>query len=265
MPNSPLRELLRRRQLLWQMTLRDLKARYAGSILGVFWTVVNPVLLLAVFTFVFTVVFKARFANRPEITVSALYILAGLLPWIAFSEGLSRAASAVPENKNLVTRAQFPLPVLPAYPAIAALLGQLAGIAILVILAAVIVHHPALPLAVLPLILALQLLFTLGLALACAAVSVHLRDLVHLLPVILLVWFYATPVFYPQSLVPPRFELLITLNPMAHFIAAYRAVILDAAWPAPTSIAAASLAAIISLVIGSALFRRLSPHFADRL
>jgi lipopolysaccharide transport system permease protein len=265
MPSHPLPELIRRHELFWRMTLRDLKARYAGSLIGVFWTVINPVLLLAVFTFIFTVVFRARFGNRPEIGVSALYILAGLLPWIAFSEGVARAASVVPENKNLVTRAQFPLPVLPAYPALAALLGQLAGIALLIVLAGALVQRPGLPLLVLPAILALQLLFTIGVALACAAMSVHLRDLVHLLPVLLLVWFYATPVFYPSQLVPERFQLLITLNPMAHLIAAYRAVILEGQWPRPSSLIAASVSAVIALAIGSFLFRRMSPHFADQL
>ncbi|HUT53727.1 MAG TPA: ABC transporter permease [bacterium] len=265
MAPGPITELWLNRRLLWQMTVRDFRSKYAGSLMGVFWTLINPLLLLAVFTFIFTVVFKARFGPSGRISVSALYILCGILPWLAFQEGIARAGTVVIENRNLVTRARFPLSVLPAHPALAALLGQLAGFAILMAMAGVTVHAPAPTLAVLPLLLCLQLLFTIGLAMIVSAVSAYVRDVAHVIPLLLLVWFYATPVFYPADLVPDRYRIIIALNPLAGFISAYRASILDAVWPDPASLISLAAFALAALLAGAFCFKRLAPGFSDRL
>jgi lipopolysaccharide transport system permease protein len=261
----PVTELYRNRRLLWQMTVRDFRSKYAGSLMGVFWTLINPLLLLAVFTFIFTVVFQARFGNTGRISVSALYILAGILPWLAFQEGIARAGTVVIENRNLVTRARVPLSVLPAHPALAALIGQFAGFAVLLILAGATVRAPGLPLVVLPLLLLLQLLFTIGLAMAVSAVSAYVRDVAHVIPLLLLVWFYATPVFYPADMVPDRYRIIIALNPLAGFISAYRSAILDGAWPDPLSLLRTAAFTLAALAAGAIIFRRLAPGFADRL
>ena len=265
MDYSPITELFRHRALLARMTARDFKGRYAGSLMGVFWTVITPLLLLAVFTFIFAVVFKARFGGREELGVSALYILCGILPWLAFQEGLSRAGTVALENKNLVTRAMFPLSVLPCYPALAAMLGQMAGFFILGILSSTAIGPPGPSLVLLPVIVALQLIFTAGLAALACAVSVYLRDVVHALPVLLLVWFYGTPVFYPVEMVPEKFQILISLNPMSHLVLSYRAVILEGAWPDPLNLAAALGYALLALAVGFHAFGKLAPGFADRL
>jgi ABC-type polysaccharide/polyol phosphate export permease len=262
---GPIIELISHRRLVWRMTARDFKSKYAGSLMGVFWTVVNPLLLLLVFTFIFTVVFKARFGGRDEIGVSAIYILCGILPWLAFQDGVARAGTVILENKNLVTRAMFPLSALPAFPVLSAMLGQLAGLLILGFLAGAVVHAPGPSLVLLPALLALQLVFTAGLAMMISAVSVYVRDVIHVLPVLLLVWFYGTPVFYPAELVPERFGLLIRLNPMAHFIGAFRRVLLEGAWPAAGSLAAIAACSVAALIAGSLVYNKLSGGFADRL
>lgn len=262
---NPIPELLRFRGLLWQMTLRDFRSKYAGSLIGVFWSVINPLLLLAVFTFIFTAVFKARFGDHPGIGVSALYILAGILPWLAVQDGLSRAGTVVLENQNLVTRARFPLSVLPAFPALSSLIGQLAGLAALAVIAGVTLRPPGLSLIALPLLLALQLAITIGLAMIISAIAVFLRDLVHVLPVLLLVWMYGTPIFYPAELVPQRFRIIISANPLAHLVMAYRRVLLEASWPDPASLLVLLAFAAATLILGALLFRKLAPGFADSL
>jgi ABC-type polysaccharide/polyol phosphate export permease len=261
----PLLEIWRRRRLVWQLSLRDVRGKYAGSLMGVFWTVINPLLLLAVFTFIFAVVFKARFGGRAGLAPSALYILCGILPWLAFQDGLARAGTVVMENKNLVTRARFPLAALAAYPALSALSGQLIGAAALLLVAAFSLGPPGPSLLAFPLLLALQFALTLGLALALAAAAVYLRDLVHVLPVTLLCWMYATPIFYPEELVPERFHLVIVFNPLATLVTAYRRVLLEAAWPETSALLTLAGFAAASLLIGSLVFARLSPGFADRL
>ena len=265
MDDSPITSLVLHRRLVWSMTRRDFRSKYAGSLMGVFWTVINPLLLLAIFTFLFSVVFKARFSAEAGLGANALYILAGILPWLGLQEGIARSATVVLENKNLVTRARFPLPALPAYPALSALLGQLAGMALLVIIASAADRRPGLSLLILPLILILQLVFALGLALFISALAVRLRDLVHIIPVLILVWMYATPIFYPAAMVPPKFQLVIALNPMAHFITAYRQILLEAAWPGLHALLFLAASALLSLLAGAAVFKRLSKGFADAL
>lgn len=247
------------------MSLRDFRSKYAGSLLGVFWTVINPLLLLLIFTFLFGVVFKARFAGRPELSVSALYIMCGILPWLGFQEGLSRAGTVVVENQNLVTRTRFPLAVLPAYPAISALLSQLIGFFLLGLISAVLWRPIGLSVLLLPALVLLQLAFTVGLALMISGISVYLRDVIQITPVLFLVWMYATPIFYPAELVPPKFRMVIQVNPAAHLVMAYRRVLLEGGWPAPGSLLILGASALIALVLGSLIFRRLSRGFADHL
>ena len=253
------------RGLLAQMVLRDFQSKYIGSLLGLFWTVINPLLLLLIFTFVFTVVFRAKFGAQAGFGTNALYILAGILPWVAFQEGLGRATGALLEHRNLVTRVQFPIAVLPAVPVLSAILGQLIGLAVLVVLAAVYAPGPGMGLAWLPVLILCQALFTLGLAWIVAGLNVFYRDVVHLVAVLLLVWMYGTPIFYPAAMVPERYRFLIAMNPMAHLIEAYRRVILEGAAPGLGSLAVLSGSAALSLAVGYGLYRRWSLDFADRL
>jgi ABC-type polysaccharide/polyol phosphate export permease len=255
----------RSRGVLAEMVLRDFQSKYVGSLLGLFWTVINPLLLLMIFTFVFTVVFRAKFGAEAGLGTNALYILAGILPWVAFQEGLGRATGVLLEHRNLVTRVQFPVLVLPAVPVLSAILGQLIGLVVLLILAAIFAPGPGLGLAWLPVLIFFQALFTLGLAWIVAGLNVFYRDVVHLVAVLLLVWMYGTPIFYPAAMVPERYRFLIALNPMAHLIEAYRRVILEGAQPSLGGLAILGGCAALSLGLGFGLYRRWSLDFADRL
>jgi len=252
-------------RLLLQMVLRDFQSKYVGSLLGLFWTVINPLLLLVIFTFVFTVVFRAKFGAQAGLGQNALYLLTGILPWVAFQEGLGRAAGVLLEHRNLVSRVQFPIALLPAVPVLSAILGQLVGLVVLVILAAVFAPGPGFSLWLLPLLILLQALFTLGLAWIAAGLNVFYRDVAHLVAVLLLVWMYGTPIFYPAAMVPARYQWIIALNPMAHLIEAYRRVILEGAAPSLGSLALLGAGAALSLIVGFALYRRWSLDFADQL
>lgn len=265
MNQSPLKELFYQRRLLRQMSARDFKSKYARSLMGVFWTLINPLLLLLVFTFIGVSVLKVRFGGRPELEVNALYILCGILPWLAFQDGIARSGTVVLENKNLVTRALFPLSVLPAYPAISSLFGQLAGLVILGVAASIILAPPGPSLVILPLILVLQLVFTIGLAMAVASISVYLRDVIHVLPVLLLVWMFGTPIFYRVERLPEHFQMLILLNPVAAMVGAYRRVLLEGAWPQWSGMIVIAAWAALALLAGTFIFKRLCPGFADRL
>ena len=106
-------ELFRHWRLLLRMVERDLRSKYVGSLIGIFWTIINPLLLLLVFTFIFSIIFRARFGNEASVGISALYILCGLIPWLGFQEGVARSANYLVENRNLISRVKFPAAVLP--------------------------------------------------------------------------------------------------------------------------------------------------------
>jgi len=255
------------RGLLWQMTLKDFKSKYVGSLMGLFWTVINPLLLLFIFTFVFTLVFKAKFGEQAGFGSNSLYILAGILPWIAFQEGIARASTVLLEHRNLITRVKFPGEVLPGVSILSGLMGQLIGFLILIVLAVLYMPGPGKGIWLLPLLFILQFALSLGLAWAVAAFSVYLRDILHLIPVLLLVWMLATPIFYPANLVPEKYQLLININPVAHLVSAYRLVIIGgtSAYPELEGIIILTAFAFTSMIIGGMIFRRLSPGFADQL
>jgi lipopolysaccharide transport system permease protein len=263
------------RGLLWQMTLKDFRSKYVGSLMGVFWTVLNPLLLLLIFSFVFTVVFRAKFGEQAGFGSNALYILAGILPWVAFQEGIGRASTVLLEHRNLINRVRFPGEILPGVSILSGILGQLIGFAILIILAAVYMSEPGMSLGmriivsviILPVILVLQFAFSLGLAWAVSAFSVYLRDFLHLIPVLLLVWMLGTPIFYPSSLVPERYQVIININPVAHLVSVYRSLIIQGSFGLSGLKELIILAAfaLTSLLVGALIYRKLSPGFADQL
>jgi len=243
--------------------------------MGVFWSVVNPLLLLAVFTFVFTAIFKIRLGTEPGFANNALYIFCGVLPWIAFQESVQRSATILIDRKNLVTRVQFPSAVLPASVVGSSLLGMLIGL--LVLLAVVVavmgrIHATAL---LLPAIIILQAFFTLGLAWFVSSANVFFRDMQQFVPVGLLVWMYGTPIFYSPSMVPDRINMgsieldhvrvFLTANPMHHMVACYRAVLLDGGLPPADNVLWLVVFCLASLFVGWWVFSRGKTKFADVL
>ncbi len=261
--------------LLWALMVRDFRGKYVASIMGIFWSVVNPLLLLAVFTFVFTAIFRIRLGTEPGFAHNALYIFCGVLPWIAFQESIQRSTTILIEQKNLVTRVRFPTGVLPASVVGSSLLGMLIGMCVL--LAVVITVTGRMPLTALfiPILILFQAAFTLGLAWLTSSVNVFFRDLQQLVPVGLLVWMYGTPIFYSPSMVPERlnmgpFEinnvhLFLFLNPLHHLVACYRAVLLEGALPRLFNLSLLAVFCLTSLAVGGAVFSRGKKKFADVL
>jgi len=263
MPPRTIAEIAGHRRILWRMTAREFRSRYAGSLMGVFWTVINPLLLLMVFSLVGIVVIKAKFGQNAG--QSALYIFCGILPWLAFQDGVARAGTSMMENRNLMTRAMFPPSVIPICPALSAAASQLIGTAFLMGLAFTIVAAPGPALLSFPLIFALQILFTAGLALALAAAAVYVKDINHVMPVLLLVWMFATPIFYQAEALPETLRTIVGLNPLALLIESYRRVILEAAWPEGSALTKLAVFAAAALFLGELVFSRLRGGMADRL
>ena len=261
---SFLRVLSRRSFVLRELVRRDLQGRYAGSALGFAWSFVQPLWQLALFTFVFAVVLKVPLVGERAPNF-AVFLFAGLLPWIAFNETVQRATSAILDNATLVKRLSFPSEILIVALALSTLVHQ--GIAAAVFAAILAVRGelfwPGLPL-LLP-ALAAQLALTLGLSLLVSALQVFLRDTAQLVGIVLGAWFYLTPIVYPLGLVPEPLRRLVELNPLAGLVGLYRSAFLGSGLPSRSGLLALALAAAALLAAGATVFRRLRVRFPDEI
>ena len=259
----PLWELPRRFDLIWPLARRMTVARYRGSALGLLWAVLTPAVMIAVFTFLFAGVFGARFTEGGTPWDYALYLFCGLLPWAAFSETLQQSAGLVIAHANLVKRVVFPLEALPVAQTLASLAAQLFGTAALLVAALVIrgeLHATALWL---PVLLAPQLLMTLGGAWLVASLGVFIRDTAQVLGLLLMAWLYLTPIVYPERAVPARFRPALDLNPFTPLVRSYRRVLLEGAPPDWPGLAYTAGLALAAFLLGYWWFARTRKNFAD--
>ena len=259
----PLWELPRRADLIRPMARRMLLARYRGSALGVVWAVLTPLVLIAVFTFLFAGIFEARFTPAGTPWEYALYLFCGLLPWTAFSESVQQSAGVVVSHANLVKRVVFPLEVLPLAQALAGLAGQAFGTLALVTAALVLRGELHATLLWVPLLVVPQLLLTLGASWFVASLGVFVRDTAQALALVLTAWMYLTPIIYPEHLVPERFRTLLELNPFTPLVRSYRRVILEGAPPDFRGLAYAAGVGLAVFLLGYWWFARTRKNFAD--
>lgn len=257
------RYYFQKKDLLLVFIRKDLKSRYAGSYLGIFWSVLNPLLMLLTFTFVFSVILKIEFQAQQGILNYALYVFCGMLPWLAIQESISRSTSSLIENASLVKQAHFPTSILPTHLAIAGVINEFFGLLVLIIAVVISSYHLSSHLLLLPLIILLQIIFTLGLCWFLAALNVFFRDTVHFLNVGMMIWMFVTPIFYPSSTYPPKLEFLLVFNPLAHLVDIYRELILNNHWPQAASLAGLALMSAVVCGVGYFFFSRSQPRFND--
>jgi len=253
------------RALIATMVRRDIAARYKGSFIGLFWTVLNPLLLTLTYFFVFGVVMKARFGADSSKHGFVLYFLAGILPWLAFVEAAGRAPNTILENRVLVKKLVFPLDILNVVQTLAGLTNQIIGLAIFLLY--LWIARGGIPVTALwlPLLLIPQLLFTVGVAWFLAALGVYVRDLAQIIGLLLTLWFYTTPICYPESALPAGMLPFLSANPIFMLVRAWRAVFLEGQPPETWSIVILWIVGILSAAAGYAWFHRLRKGFADVL
>jgi lipopolysaccharide transport system permease protein len=250
--------------LLKEFVRRDFKGRYAGSALGFLWSFVQPVWSLLLFTFVFSTVLKiSPIGERTD--NFAVFLFCGLLPWMAFQEGITRATTAIVENANLVKKVNFPAELLVFSVVGAALLHE--AIAAYVFLGVLAITGSVVSQSVLLLLVAvpLQLALTVGLGLLLAAVNVFVRDTSQIQSLVFTGWFYFTPIVYPLSLVPERFRNWIELNPMATLVALYREAFLGGELKLVEGTGKLAVVSFSVLLLGWFIFRRFKPVFSDEI
>ena len=249
--------------LLYQLALRDFKQRYVGSVLGWLWGVIHPLVLLAVYTFLFRYAFEARLPPD-EVTESyPLFLLAGILPWLLFSETLMRSATALTEHSALIKKSVFPAEALPMSILASTGLAHLVALAVLGVVAALWGHFPTTSLAQLPVYVVSLAVFSLGLAWIVAGFQVYLRDTAQVLSVAMTAWFWATPIFLPEAFYRGKLDVALEWNPLRYVVMGYRAAILGGQ---PLDLADLGKLGVFSLVafaMGALFFRRAKRGFAD--
>jgi lipopolysaccharide transport system permease protein len=258
-----LRNLLKYRGLIQSLVARDLKARYRGSVLGFFWSFVNPLLLLLIYTFVFTVVLPGT--HPEELEPYALFMFCGILPWTWFSSSILEASNVLISGGNLIKKVLFPAEILPIVTVLANMVHFLFG---LPILAGFLIYYRqplnAADLIWFPLVVFTQLLLTVGLALVVSALTVHFRDLKDLLANLMTLWFFATPIIYPMHMAPGISKRILDLNPFAHLAVSYQEILFyNGQFGHWKWLLALLVASAVVFLVGYALFDRLRDSLAE--
>jgi ABC-type polysaccharide/polyol phosphate export permease len=273
---APLSELTGSRELLVNLTLRELRGKYKRSVLGWSWSLLNPLATVVIFSVVFRFFFKLDFerGHPSGLKSFALALVIALLPWNFLSNGITGSMAAMIGNSNLIKKVYFPREVLVVSNVaswVVSLLIELAVVSIILMIAGNFVVPWLAPVLLLVLI---QSLFVTGLGLGLSVLNVYFRDVEHLVGLLLQFWFYATPIVYPMGVVPAEatvlgWELpvrtLYGLNPMVRFVEAYRDCLYDLRFPPLGDLGYLVGAAAVALAMGGLLFRRLEPKLAEEL
>lgn len=262
----PVLTIWRNRSLIRVMVRREVLGRYRGSFGGSLWTVISPLLLILTYFFIFSIVMRATFPGDPSRAGYVLYFLAGMLPWLAFSEAVGRAPGVVLEHRNFVRKLVFAIETLPFNLVAAGLVSEF--FAALLYGAFVLAVRHSLPLTILwlPLLLVPQVMFTAGVSWFLAALGAFVRDLGQLIGFILTIWFFMTPICYPEESWKglPHFAVaLLSKNPVYILVRGYRAIFLERQPPAFGPLWKFWILSAVVFVLGHAWFYKLRKSFAD--
>ncbi|RIK45964.1 MAG: ABC transporter permease [Chloroflexi bacterium] len=253
-------ELIRYRSLVTNLVAKDLKVRYKNSILGFVWSLLNPLLMMLVFTFVFTQLLGETIDHFP------VFVLIGLLAWNWTAASVSRGTTALIDNAPLINKVYFPRVVLPVSVVLSNGINYLLSFPVIFLFMALYRMDFTPWLVYLPVIIAVQATFLTGLVLILAALYVNFRDTIVLVEVGLTAWFFMTPIFYRvEDVVPDLVSWMYWLNPMASIVAELHTVLYYGGVPDPLFMARAFVTALLLVVIGWAMFMRVSRHLGEHL
>ncbi len=253
------------RGLIRNFVVRDLRARYVGSFMGFFWSVIHPIVLLLSYTFVFSMIFGIRPLPNTGTTSFPLFLFCSILPWLFFQDTLQRSSTVLIDNANLVTKTLFPTEILPLTVMLAGLVNHLIGFAILLVIVLFTLGKISIYILLVPVYFLFLMLFTLGFAWLVSSLNVFIRDVSQVLSVILTFWFWFTPIFYTPDRFPPRLLFIVRWNPLAHVVIGYRDCILRMRSPDLGILALLALSSVAVFAAGGLFFRHIKREFVDVL
>ena len=255
-----LKELYLYREMIFSLVKRDLKGRYKGSALGFLWTFLNPLLQLAVYTMVFSVIMRAGIKDY------YLFLFVALVPWIFFSTSLSGGASCIWAQQDMVKKIYFPREVLPVSYVTSQFVNML--LSFIVIFGVLIFSGHAINLIAilyLPIIMVVEFVLALGVAMLTSAITVYFRDMAYILGIVAMAWQFLTPVMYAIDMAPEKVRFIFHLNPMTPVIEAYRDILYYGRVPELNTLFSAVIIGVMVLVTGWFTFHRLQKHFVEEL
>jgi lipopolysaccharide transport system permease protein len=254
----------RNRSLIYTLAKREVLGRYRGSILGIFWSFFNPLLMLAVYTFVFSVIFKARWSNASDSkTEFALVLFAGLIVFNVFAECVNRSPGLILANANYVKKVVFPLEILPWVALSSAVFHALISLSVWLIAYFIFFGLPHVTVLLLPLVILPLLMFIMGLAWVLASLGVYLRDIVQFIGILTTILMFLSPIFYPASALPEAYRNLMFFNPLTPAIEQVRDVLFWGRVPDMTFLPVYFLVAALFSWLGFAWFQKTRKGFAD--
>lgn len=253
-----LREIYEYRDMIISLVHRDLRGRYKGSVLGFFWTFLSPLLQLLVYTFVFSIIMRAGIEDY------YLFLFVSLVPWTFFSASLSAGANCILNQSNLVNKIYFPREVIP----IAHVLYQLVNMLLsyIVVIAVLLVSGKGFNFAAwicFPIVVIQETLLTIGFVFILSAITVFFRDIGYFMPILMMLWQFASPVMYGIDMVPERFRFLYNFNPMSPIVLAYRDIFYYKRFPELSTFVSGTVIGVVALIVGWIVFGRLQRRFAE--
>lgn len=255
-----LKELYAYREMIYSLVHRDLKGRYKGSILGFAWTFLNPLLQLAVYTLVFSVIMRSNIEDY------YLFLFVALVPWIFFSTCISGGAGCIRAQGDMIKKIYFPRQVIPVSYVTSQFVNMLLSL-IVVFAVLIVAGKPINPIALLylPLIMIIEYFLALGMTLLLSGLTVYYRDIEYFMGIVAMAWQFATPVMYGIDQVPASLLPIFNLNPMTHIIVAYRDILYYGQIPEVSTLLNAVIFGAVVLLIGSFSFSKRQKHFAEEL
>ena len=250
-------ELLRYRDMFMGLVNREIRARYKGSLLGFMWSLLNPLLMLGIYSLIFSVYLRIDIPNYP------LFLFSGLLAWNWFSVSIVNATATIVANGNLIKKVYFPHELLPMVNVTTNLINYLLSLPVLFLLMLLFDAPFSFSLLYFPLLILIQYMITLGISLFLCTANAFFRDVEQLLGPLLLAWLYLTPVMYPASLVPEKFKFLYYVNPMAPLIGAYQGIFVDGRAPSPMILLYCAGFGLVLIVLGYTVFNAQKFKFSE--
>jgi ABC-2 type transport system permease protein len=255
-----IKELIEYREMIRSLVRKDLRGRYKSSVLGFLWTFINPLCQIIIYTIVFSNIF------RMDIEKYYLFLTVVMIPWVFFSSSLTGGALSVVNSKDLLTKIYFPREVLPISYVTSCFINML--LSFVVVFAVIALSGWGFAwnaILFLPIVMAVEYILCLGFAMIISACTVYVRDLEHIINVLMMAWIYMTPVMYDLDFVPDRLKKIFYINPMTSVALSYRKILYYKSEPDLSTMASACIVGIAALVLGSVIFSRLQKNFVEEL
>ena len=257
---NKLKEIYEYRLMVYSLVKRDLRGKYKGSVLGFMWTFVNPLLQLLVYNMVFSIIMRAG------VEKFYLYLFVGLIPWLFFSAAITGGSTCIIAQKDLIKKIRFPREIIPISYVTSQFVNMLLSCIVVIIVSVVSgVKLTVGGILCLPVIMLVEYMMALGIALISSSLTVYFRDLEHILAIVAMAWLYATPICYPETMVPEKYLSLYRLNPVTPVVNAYRDVLYYGKTPDLTTLLLAAGIGLITILLGVLIFGRLQRRFAEEL